>query len=545
MMAQPARSVRCLCTVAITLLVALFTAEKAPAFATAVAVTTYHNDVNRTGWNAAETTLTPLNVNSDSFGLLRTITLDEQVDAQVLVAPGVNITAGPQPGIHDVAYVATENNTIYAIDVHSGAVLLSPNFGKAVSKPTGCNENGPVVGITGTPVIDLPSSTLYVVTYTNPGPVYKIHALDLGTLGDKVTPVVVAASHQLSDATTYNFQAKYQRQRPALLLSNGRVYATFGSFCDNYPSLTRGWLIGWQTGSLTPLGGNQLLDTQAASLGSYFMTSVWMSGYGPAADEDGSLFLVTGNSDPGGTSYDGVTNFQESALKISDDTTRVMDLFTPSNQAALDAVDNDFGAGGLLVIPAQPGTTPHMATAAGKNGSMYLLNRDHMGGYNSATNNVLGTYSIGGCWCGESYFQASDGSGRVVSSGARVSQLWRVITAPSAKLSHLASSKSLGGGQNLGFFTSISSNGTASQIVWAVSHPMSKTNTTTTLFAFDPNNNMATLVSAPAGSWPNTGGNANIVPTIANGQVFVASNKQLQIFGLKPSHQNPRHKAGL
>ena len=129
-----------------------------------------------------------------------------------------------------------------------------------------------------------------------------------------------------------------------------------------------------------------------------------MSGYGPATDDAGNVLFVTGNSDPSGTTYDGVTNIQESVVKLSSTLTSVIDLFTPKNQAALDQGDTDFGSGGVLVLPDQPGSTPHLAVAAGKDGNMYLMNEDHLGGYSSTTNNVLGTYSIGGCWCGPSYF---------------------------------------------------------------------------------------------------------------------------------------------
>jgi hypothetical protein len=129
-----------------------------------VAVTTYHNDNNRTGWNSHETTLTPANVSS-SFALLHSVALDDQVDAQPLVVPGVNITVGNHKGMHDVVYVATEGNTIYAIDAHTGTVLLSPNLGKAVFLPLGCTNNGPNVGVNSTPVIDLASKTMYVVVY--------------------------------------------------------------------------------------------------------------------------------------------------------------------------------------------------------------------------------------------------------------------------------------------------------------------------------------------------------------------------------------------
>jgi hypothetical protein len=346
----------------------------------------------------------------------------------------------------------------------------------------------------------------------------------------------VTASHQLTDGSTFNFNAKYQRQRPGLLLANGNVYAGFGSFCDFSANLSRGWLLGWNATNLTPIGANQLLDTQATSPNSFFLSSIWMSGYGPASDESGNIFFITGNSDYSGTTYDGITNIQESVVKVSGDVTRVVDLFTPKNQASLEQGDTDFGSGGLLVIPAQPGSTPHLAVGLGKYGQMYLMNRDNLGGYNpSGSNRVLGTYGAGSCWCGQSYFQASDGTGRVVSSGNRKPILWKINTSPKASLTKLAQAPTgVGGGQDPGFFTSISSNGTSSPIVWAVSRPVNSGSTKpVSLFAFDASNGLSLLFSAQAGNWQNTGGNANIVPTVANGQVYVPSNKQVQVFGLK------------
>ena len=228
--------------------------------ASQTAITTYHVDNNRTGWNSHETVLTPANVGSSSFGLLKGVPLDDQVDGQPLFVPAVNITAGSHQGVHDVVYVATEGNTIYAIDAEAGTILLKPNFGKPVGLPLGCTNNGPNVGINSTPVIDLTSNTLYVLIYTrdSTGPAYRIHALDLGSLTDKVTPQPVVASHTLTDGTTFNFNATYQRQRPGLLLANGTVYAGFGSFCDFAANVSRGLLLGWSTGSLTPLPANQV-----------------------------------------------------------------------------------------------------------------------------------------------------------------------------------------------------------------------------------------------------------------------------------------------
>jgi len=504
-------------------------------------VTTYHNDNNRTGWNPNETVLTPANVTNASFGLLHKVTLDDQVDAQPLVVPAVMITAGNYQGPHDVVYVATENNSVYAIDVHSGTVLLSPNFGTPVSYPLGCNNNGPNVGINSTPVIDLSSKTLYVIIYTqdSTGPAYRLHALDLGSLTDKVTPQLIVASHTLSNGSTFNFNAKYQRQRPGLLLANGSIYAGFGSFCDLSANLSRGWLLGWTAGSLTPFPSNRLNDLQATDTGYFFLSSIWMSGYGPATDDDGNVLFVTGNSDPSGTTYDGVTNIQESVVKVSSTLTSVLDLFTPQDWSSLDQGDTDFGSGGVLVLPDQPGSTPHLAVAAGKDGNMYFMNEDGLGGYSPTTNNVLGTYSIGGCWCGESYFvDPADGAGRVVSSGGGSIGVWKVTTSPQPALTNVTNSTGIGNNsiQSPGFFTAVSSNGTANPIIWAITRPTTNNGgAPISLHALNPESGgstMTQLFTATAGAWPNTSGNANLVPVVANGQVFVASNQQLQIFGV-------------
>jgi hypothetical protein len=503
------------------------------------AITTYHYDNNRTGWNQSESVLTPANVGSASFGLLQTVPLDDQVDAQPLLVPGVQITAGTLQGLHDVVYVATENNTIYAIDAHSGAVLLSPNFGTPVSNPLGCNNNGPNVGITSTPVIDPDSKTLYVMVYTQGsiGPAYHLHGLDLGNLTDKVPFRLVKASHSLIDGSTFNFNATYQRQRPALLLANGSIYAGFGSFCDLAPDLSRGWLLGWTAGSLKPFPSNDLTNQLVTSRNGFFLSSIWMAGYGPASDDAGNILLVTGNSDPAGNTYDGVTNIQESVVKVSSTLTTVLDLFTPKNVAALDAIDADFGSGGVLVLPDQLGSTPHLAVAAGKSGTMFLMNEDKLGGFFPNKNAVLASYAVGRCWCGPSYFvDPSDGVARVVSSGGRQAKVWKLQTSPKGTLTQVTESPSLGGAQDPGFFTTISSNGTASPIIWALSRPPNTVKAPIYLFAFDPESGGSTmkqLFKGTAGAWPNLGGDANLVPVVANGQVFVASNQQLQIFGIK------------
>jgi hypothetical protein len=501
------------------------------------AVTTYHNDNYRTGWNSSETVLTPANVNSSSFGRLAEVKLDDQVDAQPLVVPGVNITTGSNQGIHDVVYVVTGNDTVYAIDANAGTVLLSQHLGTPVSEPLGCNNNGPNVGITSTPVIDTTSNNLYLIAYTqdSTGPAYRLHALDLGSLTDKLTPQVVTGSHTLTDGSSFVFNATFQRQRPGLLEANGNIYAGFGSFCDFAPASSRGWLLGWNAATLAPLSANQLLDTLASSPDTFFLSSIWMSGYGLAADDSGNIVFVTGNSDYSGTTYDGSNNIQESTIAVSSDLTTVVDLFTPSNQGYLDQVDGDFGSGGVMVLPDQPGSFPHLAVAAGKDGQMYFMNEDNLGGYSTTKNHVFGAYSVEGCWCGPSYFvDPSDGLARVVSSGGNKVEVWKLQTSPKPKLSPVAAA-TISSGQNGGFFTSVSSNGTASPIIWALSRPVSQQADSIGLYAFNPESGstkLTPLFKISAGAWPNQGGDSNLVPVVANGKVYVATNKQLQIFGL-------------
>jgi PQQ enzyme repeat len=514
-----------------------------------VQVTTYHNNALRTGWNAAEKSLTSSVVGGFTFGLLHQVALDDQVDAQPLLVTGLSIGGAK----HDVVYVATEGNTIYAIDASSGAILVRANLGTPVSisqLPGGCNNNGNNVGINSTPVIDLTSKTLYVIAYVSPSPgkqTFMVHALSLTTLADKVTPVVVTASHTLSDGTTlYSFTASSSRQRPALVEANRNIYAGFGSFCDINANISRGWMLGWNASTLAPVAqmhlNNQVLPGNSPN--DFFLTSIWMSGYGLAWDGGSNLFFITGNSDYSGTTYNNTNaiNLSESVVAWSTTLNGVVSYFSPTDYPAdvvtLDERDGDFGSGGVMLLPKQPGSVPQLAVAAGKAGNMYLMNQSNLGGENSGA--VLGEYYIDGCWCGPSYFQGSDGVGRVVSSGGSNIKVWKVQTSPTTALvpDSAFTSPSISTGQQGGFFTSVSSNGTTagSAVIWAVGRPFDSTNDVT-LYAFDAATGGAQLYSATAGTWPNTGGDANIVPTVANGMVYVASYRMLSIFGVEGTGQ--------
>lgn len=497
-------------------------------------VATYHYDSLRTGWNASETTLTPGLVQGGSFGQIASVALDDQVDAQPLLVAGEQVTGA---GTHDVLYVATEGNTVYGIDAATGTVLLQRNLGSPVPEaqlPGQCNNNGPNVGINSTPVIDLRRNVMYAIVYTfeNGASVYRIHALNLADLSDSLPPVQVSARRKLNNGSVYTFQAHYSRQRPALLLANDTVYAGFGSFCDISADQSRGWLLGWRAGTLQPLPVNQLDDRLATSPNSFFLASIWMSGYGLAADSTG-IYYATGNSDPSGNTYDGVYNIQESVVRQSADLSKVLDIFTPYNVGYLDVHDQDLASGGVLLLPDQPGSIPHLAAAAGKSGTMYMLNRDHLGGYTAGgPDNVLASLNITSCWCGQTYFQGSDGAGRIVSSGGNRAIVWEVVTQPPLSFTQVAQSAQLPSGQDGGFFTTVSSNGVqaGTAILWAVTRPTSVPGAVG-LYAIDPGSG-ATLFSAAAGTWIDGNGNADVVPVVAGGRVYVASYQQLAIFGI-------------
>jgi hypothetical protein len=287
-----------------------------PLAATASNVTTYHYDNQRTGWNPNEKILTPGNVDL-WFGLLHTVPscdssplpggfspsrplpipdcIDDQVDTQPLIVTNQPIK---NRGTHNVVYIATEGNTIYAIDTDTYEILLQPNFGTPVPQsalPGQCFNNTIHVGINSTPVIDPAAGIMYVVVYSyeNNSAVYRLHALKLEDLTDKVPPVAITASHKVTGRQkSVDFNPGTQRQRAALLLTNANIYAAFASFCDLRHDNSRGWLLGWgwKAGSLTPLAHNELTDTQNSdetppppsdptqpNFNGYFLSSIWMS----------------------------------------------------------------------------------------------------------------------------------------------------------------------------------------------------------------------------------------------------------------------------
>jgi hypothetical protein len=501
-------------------------------------VITYHNNSQRTGWNSTEKVLTPANVTPATFGHIATITVDEQVDTQTLIVGGV-------------ALITTENNTVYALDFWSGSSVIH-HLGSPVPTPLGCGNNGPNVGINGTAVIDSAAQTFFVDTYSmeDGNATHKIHALNLATLAERThSPVTVAATHSLQGGGNFTFNAKYQRQRPGLLLANGTLYAGYGSFCDWGGGNSRGWLLGWNPTTLAPLPAKQLNDRLPTGK-TYFLSSIWMSGYGVAADSEKNLYFLTGNT--GGGTHNSTANISESAVKISADLSTINSFFTPSNVDGLDGADLDYGSGGIMILPDLPDRLPHLAVAAGKDGRMFVFDRANLTGFHPT--DVPSNVAVGPCWCGPSYFQVGSPrrpEQRVVSSGGHTVMLWSPSStggsAPVPTLTLVASSDlGFNTDQDGGFFTSVSSNAAdlGSAIIWAIGREEGSDHHVT-LYAFNGNPSGATLPllwssPQPAGFWPNTGGNADLVPTIANGRVFVPSNKEVQIFGLTSKPRPPR-----
>ncbi len=380
---------------------------------------------------------------------------------------------------------STQSNSV------TGAVLAQRNLGALVPKPSNCNQNGPNVGIMGTPVIvrGQPVASMYLVTYTLEAgaDVYRIHALNISTLADVVPSVVVTASHQLTDGSLFTFNPASQRQRPGLLAANGNIYVGFGSHCDFNGSTSRGWILGWQQNTLTPLAANALPNTLSTSPNSFFLSAIWMSGYGLAADNSGYIYAATGNSDPSGTSYSTTSNLANSVVKLSPDLSTIVDFFTPYWEAALDQKDIDLGSGGVMVVPQQTGPTPNLLAAAGKDGLMFLLNAQALGRITpGGPNNDVAEANIGLCWCGPSYF-SQPGGGMIVASGSAYITLWNIqSTGQPTSLVKAGVSPPLEPSHfDPGHFTTVSSSGPGPNvIIWTVTKPLSATNTSVYLVAF-------------------------------------------------------------
>ena len=316
-------------------------------------VYTQHNDNRRVGANLRETTLNPANVNPRQFGLLFRQVVDDQVFAQPLFVPSLAIAGGR----HNLVIVATAANTVYAFDAdRAAAPYWQVNLGRPGSvqlHPFWCQDILGNMGIIGTPVIDPATQTLYVValTFEHEGFIQRLHALDLATGAERPrSPVVITAD---------SFDPVLQNQRPALLLAQGSVYVGYSSHCDVEPY--HGFLFRYDAETLQQKG---VLNLSPGAVGN----SIWQSGQGPAADENGTIYFVTSNG-----TWNGKDSLSDSFLKVSPDL-RVLDWFTPGNYEELDKRDWDLNSSGAMLLP---GTNRVMG--AGKEGIVYLVDTGNFG----------------------------------------------------------------------------------------------------------------------------------------------------------------------
>ncbi|MGH8133593.1 MAG: pyrrolo-quinoline quinone, partial [Steroidobacteraceae bacterium] len=494
----------------------------------------YKNDLARSGQNLTESTLTPANVNSATFGKLRVLATDGKVDAQPLYLSALAITGAT----HNVVFVATENDTVYAFGADSGAILWQKSLlgsGEVPSDDRGCGQVTPTIGITATPVIDRSAGAhgviyLVAMSVASAGGTYhqRLHALDV-TSGAELSggPAEIAAVYPASGGGSNTFEAGSYEERAALLLSNGVIYTSWTSHCDNAPYT--GWIIAY---AATTLAQTAVLNVAPNSAGGG--PAIWMAGGGPATDSAGNIYLLTANGLFEPTLVNGFPSggdYGNSFLKISTTggTLTVADYFTMSNEVSESNMDQDLGSGGAMLLPDMTdsgGTTRHLALGAGKDGSIYVVNRDSMGKFSASANNIwqqLG--SGGGVWSTPAYFNGTVYYGPV---GAPL----EAFPVSGAQLASSPASRSAGSFAYPGTAPAVSASGSANGIVWAYENSGSGA---AVLHAYDASNLAHELYNSTmaASSRDSFGsGNKFITPTIADGKVFAGTTSGVAVFGV-------------
>ena len=520
-------------------------------------VFTQHNDNARTGQNLHETVLTTATVNSSKFGKIFSFPVDGQVYAQPLYVPNVLI---PSQGVHNVVYVATENDTLYAFDADG----LAPNTLWKVSfvSPPGittlncitlafeCNV-WPITGITGTPVIDPNTNTIYVLVRTQESgnSVQRLHALDITTGAEKfggpvAISAVVTGTGTGSSHGKVQFSTIHDNHRPGMLLANGNVYIAWAG-------QAHGWVMAYNAQTLKQVA--VFNTTPNGTLG-----GVWQAGNGLATDSAGNIYFSTGDGTFDAST--GGTDYGDTLLKV-DANLNVLDYFTPMDQACrLLPNDLDLGSGGPLLLPTQAGNFADEVIEAGKGGSpcdlfgstyavpIYLVNRDAMGTYHPGGDQDIETIqgTIHGYWSNPAYWQGPAAE-YVYYSGMTTESGGGDYLKQYALFNGLVSASPVGQSPNLfpvGSTPSISANGTSNGILWTIerkdilsalpgTHPA-------ILYAYNAANVSQVLYnSAQNKQLRDQGGCANKfnVPTIANGKVYVGTQNELDVFGILPVPQ--------
>jgi len=512
---------------------ATLTVKLAPPPVSTADVVMYHNDLARTGQNLNETTLTPANVNSTTFGKLRSLPVDGKVDAQPLYLSGQKNIAG---GTHNVLYVATEHDSVYAFDADSGTQLWKVSLlgsGETTSDARGCDQVVPEIGITATPVIDRtagPNGVIYVVAMSKSGSTYfqRLHALDVTTGaevfgGPKNIQATFPGTGDNSSNGNVVFDPAQYKERTALLLLNGVLYTTWASHCDIRPYT--GWIMGYNQTTLAQTSVLNIVPNGSEG-------AIWMADTGPSVDSSGNIYVLVANGDFGtamdANGFPSNGNFGNAFLKISTSGgLAVADYFEMSNQQSENGSDLDLGSGGAIVLPDLTdgsGNIRHLAVGAGKDGHIYVVNRDAMGKFSSSSNNVYQdlTGVIGGVFSMPAYFN------NTVYYGA-VGDAIKAFKITSAKLSTGPSFQSSNSFIYPGATPSISANGTSNAIVWAAEN-----GPTAVLHAYDATNLHELYNSNQASGGRDQFGTGNkfITPMIVNGQVYVGTTNSVGVFGL-------------
>ncbi len=532
----------------------LFCTTVVPAFGQ-TSVLTQHNDNARTGQNTSEMILNTSNVNVNQFGKLFVMPSDGQVYAQPLYVPGVTINGE----VHNVVILATENDSVYAYDADSSgaplwkASMVDVAHGAGAGETalnsattTFCTDTQAQVGITSTPVIDLKSKTIYVEAKSTNGTNYfhRLHALDLLTGNEKAPgPAVIAGTVSgMGDGMSGGqvaFDNLHQLNRPGLLLMNGTIYIAYASHCDFGPY--HGWLFAYDAATFAQK--SVYVTTPNKGMGGF-----WMSGAGVAADASGNIFIASGNGVFDPTSVPVETG--DTILKL-DQFLTLVDYFTPQDQLNLDTHDTDLGSGGVLLLPDQPGPFKHILVEAGKEGRIYVVNRDQM-----TTNN---SHYCSGCPNDPEIIEES-GSG-AVGSMFNVPAFWNStlyfwgtgdvlksipITNGLPDFTHVTGSTP---GINFpGAGVSVSSNGTTagSAIVWAINGTQYGSPGPgpgpAVLYAYDATNILTMLYSSAQNAALDAAGNAVkfAVPTVANGKVYVGTSTEVDAYGLLGTNPLPQ-----
>jgi hypothetical protein len=497
-----------------------------------VEVTTYRNNLARTGENLRETILTPSNVTPAVFGKLFTQAVDGQVYAQPLYVPSLEI---PGKGIHNAVFIATAHDSVYAFDADSNAgpnalPLWQASLADAASgeRPANasdvqCGAIAPEIGITGTPVIDSASGTLYAIALTmrDGSLVHRLHALDITTGEERPgSPVVIEASVPgIGDgfsSTSVVFRPYLQKNRAGLLLLNGVVYTAWTSFCDS--GSYHGWIIGYDARTLRQTA---VFNSSPNS----WQSSFWMGGGAPAADSDGNIFAVSGNG-----LFDAASsgsNFGDSILKLSSNGLTVADYFTPFNQTYLSRTDLDLGSSATILLPPAAGNRehPNLLVSGGKEGRIYLVDRDQMGRFQAGGDNQI-VQSIEGAlgpffgspayFRNTIYFSASGDSLKAfpVSGG-------RLGTSPASRSAQVFGYP--------GTVPTVSADCDTNGIVWLLEGGPGGT-----LHAYDASNLANELYNSQMNAARDSLGPfvRFTVPTVVNGKVYAGTGNSMDVFGL-------------